>query len=167
MRTLQEVVSPDAEAAASPRPTHFHPEVGFLFPETRPLRKANANDSFPDSVSGFSAEPSQSAQRPHQILRPSKPADPSAERDDGVCSFLRNAGRGVRSGCHARCARRRQTVMPAARVQFFLRLVVAPPESRPFPPGMPVRIPPGWPFSLRKRRFSIRGRSPLRPLGSE
>ena len=32
--------------------------------------------------------------------------------------------------------------------------------------GIRVRIPSGRPFSLRKRRFSIRDRSPLRPIGS-
>lgn len=32
--------------------------------------------------------------------------------------------------------------------------------------GMRVRLPSGRPLSLRKRRFSIRDRSTLRPIGS-
>lgn len=127
----------------------------------------NESELFPYSISGFIAEPSQSAQRPR--------ANPAAVQSIGLrlmrgttvcvlfCEYRRTAEcgpaqtRGAPDGVKRRCR---------PRVLFFppCRLTVQDPglSSR----GMRVRLPSGRPFSLRKRRFSIRGRSPLRPLGS-
>ena len=75
----------------------------------------------------------------------------------GPLSAVLHKTRGAPDGVKRRC-RPRVLFSPPC------RLTVQDPglSSR----GMRVRLPSGRPFSLRKRRFSIRDRSPLRPIGS-
>ena len=153
------------------------------------VASGNESELFPYSVSGFIAEPSQSAQRPR--------TNPAAVQSDRlrltrgtmVCVlFCEIAGpasvrflhqtRGAPEGVKRRC---RPCVLfcecsaasPEIDFPAFAYLRSVPPcrltaqdpglSSR----GIRVRLPSGRPFSLRKRRFSIRDRSSLCPIGSE
>jgi hypothetical protein len=60
--------------------------VGFFVPQaSEPLPESRVHTRFPYSVSGFIAEPSQSANVRVQILRPSKPPDLVGARGTTVC----------------------------------------------------------------------------------
>ena len=116
-----------------------------------------SQNSFPYSISGFIAEPSQSAQRPR--------ANPAAvqsvtrlrdERDDGVCSFLRiSQDRSVRF-CHQRAVRLMALNGDAGRAFSFSALSSNSSGSRPFKPrdagaidslrSGPCPAPAGAPF---------------------
>jgi hypothetical protein len=73
-------------------------------------------------MSGFTAEPRSISQRPHQIPRPSNPSDiVGHERDDGVCSFLRNAELLV-SGSAQRVVRFRALNGEAGHAFYFPRM---------------------------------------------
>ena len=124
----RKVVSPDAGEFLNLAPPTFRLEVGFFMPE-RPLPGSRVSTRFPYSVSGFIAEPSQSAQRPQKIPRPSNPSDLVGARGTQVCVLF--------------CKRRK----PLSRRHFLQPTRGAPLE------GVKRRARPRVIFSLRKHRF--------------
>lgn len=165
-RILQEVVQPNAEANRSlaSRPTSARKWV-FLCPDG--AASGNESELFPYSISGFIAEPSQSAQRPRANPAAVQSVGLRPVRGTSVCVLFCEYRRTARCGSAPRAVRPRASNGDAGRTFTFppCRLTVQDPglSSR----GMRVRLPSGRPFSLRKRRFLIRNRSSLRPIGSE
>lgn len=108
----------------------------------RPL-PGNEPELFPIFPSGFNAEPSQSAQRPHENPAAVQSGGPCLPRGTTVCVLFCEIAEPLSSVLHnARCASGRQTAMPAAR-SLFSALSSNSSGSRPFKPrdagATPVR----------------------------
>ena len=128
-----------------------------------------SQNSFPNSVSGFNAEPSQSAQRPHANPAAVQSGRHRLPRGTTVCVLFCNSQDRLSAVLHpnARCTGSVLNGKAGRAFQFLppCRLTVQDPglSSR----GMRVRLPSRRPISLRKRRFFIRDRNPLCPIGCE
>jgi hypothetical protein len=133
-RISREVVSPDARDHSPPHADHFRPEVVFLRPAwAQPLPECRGLPRFPYSVSGFNAEPSQSAQRPR--------ANPAAVQSDPVSRgregrrcvfFFANIAGPLSAALPKRAVRLRALNGDAGRVTIFVSVQECPPRN-PFP----------------------------------
>ncbi len=158
-----------------------------------------SQNSFPYSISGFNAEPSQSAQRPHANPAAVQSGRHYLPRGTTVCVLFCNGARsaqmapapsparGEEGGCPTRGQRSEHSqdrpsavLHPNARCTGSVLNGKAGRAFQFLPPccltvqdpglssrGMRVRLPSRRPISLRKRRFFIRDRSPLCPIGCE
>ena len=145
-RSSQEVVSPNDRAHRSPPRGPLPTGSGFFCAPRGPLPGTSAN-SFPYSISGFIAEPSQSAQRPRANPAAVQSGRHGLPRGTTVCVLFCEGIRATRIPSSTRGALQRVKRRRRPRSYFSSPRRLAVEDIGLSIRATPVRIRPGRPIS--------------------